>query len=175
MTPDAFYTRIVEPTIQYMAASPSIAIPATDAARVQVMAVAGQESRWQERRQLGVPLYPQRIGARSYWQFESPWGGPVAINDILQKTPVQIAAACKAFDITCDASSLYEACAWHDAIACVMARLLLWIDPAPLPAVGDTNGAWNYYCRNWRPGAPHPESWPAVYRDAMAAIGRLNQ
>ena len=54
MTPENFYRRIVEPTLQYMAASPTVAIPVTDAARVLVTAIAGQESGWQHRRQLGI-------------------------------------------------------------------------------------------------------------------------
>ncbi len=36
----------------------------------------------------------------------------------------------------------------------VFARLLLWTDAKPLPAIGDEQGAWDYYLRNWRPGKP---------------------
>lgn len=173
MTPEAFYSRIVEPTLQYMAGSPSIAIPVTDAARVLVMTIAGQESRWENRRQIGIGQYhPQSIGARGYWQFESTWGGPVALNDVMQKTPVQLATVCKMLEIPTDELTLYEACAWNDTLACAMARLLLWVDPAPLPAVGDKEGAWQYYLRNWRPGAPHRSTWDGLYDQSLAAIGR---
>lgn len=172
MNPDIFYTRIVAPTLDYMAASPSINVPVSASARVLVMAIAGQESRWAARRQVGLQeYYPQKVGARGYWQCESTWGGPVAINDVLQKTPVQIAAACKALDISCDAHALYEACAWNDTIACIMARLKLWSDPAPLPDYWDKGESWKYYLRNWQPGAPHPESWSGLHDQAMAAVG----
>jgi len=170
MTPETFFVRIVEPCLQYMATSPSIAIPVSDAARVLVLTIAGQESRWKDRRQIGMSYYPQKIGARGYWQFESTWGGPVAINDVLQSTPRQIETVCSALDIPCDEIALYEACAWNDTLACAMARLLLWSDPAPLPAVGDKDASWKYYERNWRPGAPHPETWPGLYDRARAAI-----
>lgn len=174
MTPDVFFARIVEPTLSYMAASPSISVPLSVSARVLVMTIAGQESMWAARRQIGIgEYYPQKVGARGYWQFESTWGGPVALNDVIQKTPVQLAAVCKMLDIPTDEHSLYEACAWNDTLACALARLLLWSDPAPLPAVGDKQGAWDYYIRNWRPGAPHPHTWDARYDSSLAAIGKL--
>jgi len=155
-----------------MAASPTIAIPVTASARVLVTTIAGQEGLWKHRRQIGISeYYPQKVGARSYWQFESTWGGPVALNDILQKTPHQIAAVCSYLDIQCDAHSLYEACAWNDMLACAMARLALWSDPAPLPDYWDKGAGWQYYVRNWKPGAPHPESWSGLHDQAMAAAG----
>lgn len=174
MTPEIFFPRIVEPTLQYMAGSPSIAIPVTDAARVLVMTIPGQESGgWQYRRQIGIgQYYPQKVGARGFWQFESPWGGPVAMNDVLQKAASQIQTVCRMLEIPCDKFTLYEAVAWNDTLACAMARLLLWIDPAPLPAVGDKEGAWQYYVRNWRPGAPHRGTWDGYYNQSLAAIGR---
>ena len=173
MTPENFFSRIVEPTLQYMAASPTIAIPVTDEARVLVMTIPGQESRWKERRQIGIgEYYPQKVGARGYSQFESTWGGPVAIDDVLQSTPRQIAAVCASLDIPCDRHSLYEACAWNDTLSCAMTRLLLWIDPRRLPAVGDKEGAWSYYLRCWRPGAPHRASWDGLYDQSLAAMGK---
>lgn len=161
MNPDIFFERIVEPTLQSMAASASIGIAASDSARVLVMAIAGQESRWVARRQIGGP-------ARSYWQFEK--GGGVA--GLFRVVPRQLAAVCAACDVTFDAATVFEAMAWHDTLACAMARLLLWSDPAPLPAVGDKDAGWQYYLRNWRPGAPHPESWAGVHDRALAAVGQ---
>lgn len=161
MTPELFFTRIVEPTLQYMAASPTVAIPVTDNARVLVMTIAGQESHWKNRRQIGGP-------ARSYWQFER-YGG---VAELFQKTPRQLGAVCTALDIPYDPTVVFEAMAWNDMLACVMARLLLWGDPAPLPMLGDKIAGWQYYLRNWRPGAPHPETWSALYEQALAAIGR---
>jgi len=161
MTPDTFFTRVVQPTLRWMADSPGLAIPATDSARVLLMAIAGQESRWAARRQIGGP-------ARSYWQFEL--GGGVA--GLFRVAPGQLRAVCAACDVAFDAATVFEAMAWHDTLACAMARLLLWTDPAPLPAVGDKDMGWQYYLRCWRPGVPHPESWPGLYDQSLAAIGR---
>ena len=171
MTPDLFFDRIVNPTLFMMAASPTIAIPRSKQADVLVTAIAGQESEWKHRRQIGISTYyPQKVGARGYWQFESTWGGPVALNDVMQSTKWQIGMICDSLDIPCDEHALYEACAWNDTLACAMARLLLWIHPAPLPAVGDKEGSYLYYLRQWRPGSPHPELWPSRYDKALAAI-----
>lgn len=174
MDPRIFFKTIVEPTLQWMAGSPAINVPLSVSGRILVVAVAGQESRWKDRRQIGITsYYPQRVGARSYWQLESTWGGPVAINDVIVKTPRQLASVCGALDIPVDEMALYEACAWNDTLACAMARLNLWQDPAPLPAAGDKEGAWQYYVRNWKPGVPHRSSWDAVYDQSVAAVSAL--
>jgi hypothetical protein len=159
MTPDVFCTRIVDPPLALIVTLPEIKLPPSDEARVAVLTIAGQESNWQHRRQIGGP-------ARSYWQFEK--GGGVA--ELFQKTPRQLAAICAALDIPFDLSTVFEAMAWNDTLACTMARLLLWQDRAPLPAIGDKQAAWQYYLRNWRPGAPRPEAWPGNYDKALAAI-----
>lgn len=159
MDPNAFYIRIVAPTLTYMAASPSISIPANDDAKVLVMTIAGQESRWKERRQIGGP-------ARSYWQFEQ--GGGVA--GLFRVTPRQLGAVCASLDIPYDDDVVFEAMAWNDTLACAMARLLLWTDEVRLPAVGDKEGAWQCYLRTWRPGMPHRESWDGLYDQSIAAI-----
>lgn len=57
-----------------------------------------------------------------------------------------------------------------DQLACATARLLFWLDPHPLPEVGDGNGAWACYLRTFRPGKPRPEAWPADYAVASAAL-----
>ena len=120
MTPDLFFRRVVEPTLQYMAASPSISIPVNDDARVLVMTIAGQESRWKERRQIGGP-------ARSYWQFEK--GGGVAGLFSHPASKAKLGTLCAAFDIPYDPDVVFEAMAWCDPLACGMARLLLLTDP----------------------------------------------
>lgn len=161
MTPDAFRARIVEPTLQYMAASPGIAIPVTDAARVLVMTIAGQESRWTHRRQIGGP-------ARGYWQFER--GGGVVGVLTHPATQLKARAICGTLDIPSDYDTVYEALAWNDTLACTFARLLLWSDPVALPIVGDKDGGWEYYLRTWRPGMPHPETWADLYDQSLATI-----
>lgn len=130
--------------------------------RVLCMAIAGQESNWQYRRQIGGP-------ARSYFQFEE--GGGVAGVLKHPASASRIRNVCDALDIPCTVPTVYEAMAWNDHLAVAMTRLLLWTDPAALPALGDQVGAWHYYERLWRPGAPRPASWPVNYATAMALAG----
>lgn len=159
MNPALFYRRIGQPTLLMMAEMPDIKLPVSDKASVLLMAIAGQESNWQHRRQIGGP-------ARGFWQFEK-FGG---VAEVMQKTPKQLTAVCALLDIPYDITTIFEAMAWNDTLACVMARLLLWQDPRALPEVGDKDGAWAYYLRNWRPGAPHPAAWSALYDKAIAAV-----
>lgn len=161
MTPENFYQRIVAPTLAMMA-GPPFNIPVTPSGNIQTMAIAGQESQWMYRRQIGGP-------ARSYWQFEK--GGGVAGVLSHPATSLKAKALCGPLDIECEIATVYEAMAWNDTLACGMARLLLWTDPHALPAVGDKNAAWDYYIRNWRPGMPHQHTWAARYDAAVAAVG----
>jgi hypothetical protein len=60
----------------------------------------------------------------------------------------------------------------NDLLALVFARLLLYSDPAAMPAVGDYDEAWKLYAvRTWRPGKPHRDSWNGYYDEARAALG----
>lgn len=161
MKPDLFLSAIVDPTLKWLASS--LKIPVNDQARVLVMTIAGQESAWKYRRQIGGP-------ARSFWQFERHGG----VAEVFQKQPDKLSAVCAVAEIPFDPDTVYEAMAWNDLLACSMARLLLWGDPAPLPALGDKEGAWDTYILNWRPGAPHHDTWSGLYDQSVAAIGSSN-
>jgi hypothetical protein len=126
-------------------------------ARVMLLAIAAQETGWTQRRQVGGGP------ARSYWQFEL--GGGVA--GVLAQQPDRIKRVCQRLDIPVAPSAIFEAMAWNDYLAIAMARLLLWTDPAPLPAIGQADAAWAYYLRLWRPGKPRPDDWAASYARAQ--------
>ncbi len=157
MTPKSLLIDSVDPALALLEQVATIKPSAQ--ARVLVMAIAGQESAWKERRQIGGP-------ARSFWQFEK--GGGVA--GLFRVTPKQLAAVCAELYVPCNPTDVFEAMAWNDVLAAAMARLLLWTDAAPLPNYGDVEGSWAYYQRNWRPGAPHPDVWPGRYGTAMGLV-----
>lgn len=159
MKTEYFMQFIVEPAMILM--EDVARIPASDEAAVMLMAIAGQESAWAHRVQVGGP-------ARSYWQFEGRYGG---VGEVFAKTPNQLRAVCGELDFEYTIDVVFAAMAWNDLLGCAMARLLLWQDPAKLPALGEVDVAWEYYRRNWRPGAPHPESWSARYAEAMRLLG----
>lgn len=131
------------------------------AARAQLLAIGLQESGFERRQQVGGP-------ARSYWQFEQGGG----IQGVLSHpaTSGYARAFCGLRAVAPVASDVYGAFLSDDLLACAFARLLLWTDAAPLPALGDRQGAWDYYQRNWRPGKPHREHWDAHYAEAMNLV-----
>lgn len=156
MTPRNLLINAIDPALSLLA---GIGIVSDVRARVLIMAIAGQESAWVERRQIGGP-------ARGFWQFEK--GGGVA--GLFRVAPDALKAVCAELLIPFNAADVFEAMAWNDVLAASMARLLLWSDPLPLPDFGDVHAGWNCYERNWRPGAPHPDVWPGRYGTAVGLV-----
>lgn len=159
MTPTAFRDVVLEPGLSFLASVTGM--PSDDRERVLLLAIAGQESGLASRRQIGGP-------ARSFWQFERGGGVRGVLNH--PASAHRIVQLCAALEIPADEATVYEALAWSDHLAVAMARLLLWTDAAPLPAVGDEAAGWSYYARNWRPGKPRPDAWAARYQAAVAAV-----
>lgn len=155
MLPQPFHNGIVVPACSRL-------VPDHDSAeaRVMLMAIAGQESAWSVRVQTPVGF------ARSYWQCEKN-GAVMAVltNDLTRDRIVNFA---RSIDIPPGIDTIYEAIAWNDPLACMLARLNLLLDPPPLPALGDKQAAWECYERVWRPGTPRPDTWDDRY--AMAIV-----
>ena len=135
-------------------------------ARVLLLAVGLQESRMTYRRQLGGP-------ARGLWQFEvgtpETRGGVTGVL-LHPASRNYLVSICTARELRPEAHAIYEQLEHDDVLAAIVARLLLWTDPAPLPAVTDADAAWAYYLRTWRPGKPHPETWHMLHARARAAV-----
>lgn len=135
------------------------------AARVMLLAIGLQESRFVHRRQIGGP-------ARGFWQFEKGGG----VRGVLTHAASASLArqVCEVRGVAPTSAAVYAQLESDDVLAAAFARLLLWTDPARLPDVGDSKGGWDLYARTWRPGKPHPETWPAMYAQALAAVGDSN-
>ncbi|WP_315136921.1 hypothetical protein [Achromobacter marplatensis] len=133
----------------------------TAAARVMLLAIGLQESRFVHRRQIGGP-------ARGFWQFEKSGG----VRGVLLHTSTreQAQAVCKARGVPATAGAVYEALDQDDVLAAAFARLLLWSDPKALPPIDAEAAAWALYQRTWRPGKPHPETWSTLYRQSVAEV-----
>lgn len=143
----------------------------SDNARVQMLAQGLQESKWIYRYQ--VLDDPNKKGpARSFFQMER--GG--AITNVLNHTSVRDLArkACVFCGVQPTPSEVWHAVENNDLLAGIFARLELWTDPHPLPALGDADGAWALYLRCWRPGKPHPKEWPANYSRSLQLIESIN-
>jgi hypothetical protein len=132
----------------------------TPQAEVMLLAIGLQESGFQTRQQVGGP-------ARSFWQFEKGGGVRGVLSCVDTKTMAQMVCVHRGIPPTPD--SVYARMLDDDLLGCAFARLLLYSDPAPLPAIGDVSGSWAYYKNNWRPGKPRPADWPANYAQARKA------
>jgi hypothetical protein len=130
-------------------------------ATVLLLAIGLQESRFQHREQIGGP-------ARSFWQFER--GGGVTGVLTHPYTARYAQAACVLRGVAPTREAVYARMLDDDLLGCAFARLLLYSDPHPLPALGHASAAWAYYVENWRPGKPHPDSWGGLYSEAIAAV-----
>ena len=133
----------------------------TPEARVMMVAIALQESRFKYRAQIGGP-------ARCYFQFEL-MGGVLGV--LTHSSSREYASqVCKRMDYESNRTIVYSSIADNGALAACFARLLLWTDPRALPRVDDPGAAWDTYIRNWRPGKPHPDTWPDLHAQARAHV-----
>lgn len=140
----------------------------TPEARVLLNAIGLQESRFTARKQAGGGP------ARGFWQFEQ--GTPATRGGITGVCLHRIAGP-YARDLAqklgheFDPRRLWQGVETDDVLAAGMARLLLLTDARRLPAVSDAQGAWECYAeRTWRPGKPHPETWPAFHQEARCFV-----
>lgn len=134
----------------------------SDPARVMLLAIGLQESRLTYRRQIGGP-------ARGLWQFERG-GGVVGV--LRHKASADLAdSVCAERGVEPTPERVYAALEFDDLLACAFARLLLWTDSRPLPAMNaNPEAAWQYYIRNWRPGKPHRQTWDRFHAEAVDAV-----
>lgn len=115
---------------------------------VMLLAITRQEDPDQHRRQW--PTGP----ARSLWQAEQGGG---MVTGLLRYRVESIrewaTGLCVVRGVAPAAPDVWKAIEHDDILAAGLARLLLYTDPARLPALGDESGAWELYLRTWRPGA----------------------
>jgi hypothetical protein len=161
MTPDTFLKNVIDPTLRWL---PAIGVVASagNEARLQLLAIAGQESNWTARVQGGGGP------AHGFWQFEG--GDMSGTAEVLRVAPRDVQRVCDGLGIVCNRPAVYEELAENDMLACAMARLLLHSDPKPLPELGDEDGGWECYVRNWHPGAPSRERWTSVYATSLNLV-----
>lgn len=153
MSPELFYNSILAPIAPVLLDTPK--------SRCLMLAIAGHESGWNTRLQIGGP-------ARSFWQIEE--NGALADVMAHERAHLVLAEICDELCIPLTSNIIFEALAWNDTLAYTVARLTLLIDPMPLPAVGDAAGSYAYYLRNWRPGKVNAPSWAGIYAQSAACL-----
>lgn len=121
----------------------------SERAVAMLLAIGRQESLFQHRVQVRGP-------ARGFWQFEQGTpgtrGGVTGVF-LHHHTSGYARAAATVRGVEATPGAVYHAIAADAVLAAAFARLLLWTDPYPLPAVGDERASFELYIRTWRPGA----------------------
>jgi hypothetical protein len=141
-------------------------IPDTLSARRFLLAIALQESALAHRRQVvagGAEAGP----ASSFWQFEQG-GGCKGVLTHYRAAPI-MKAACVDFNVQPTPAGLWEAMRYHDIVAAIVARLLIYTLPSKLPATPEAG--WAQYISGWRPGKPHPHTWADNWALATSIVG----
>jgi len=132
----------------------------TPESRVLLLAIGMQESRFLHRKQINGP-------ARGFFQFEEGGG----VRGVLKHPSTKRIIQDVIFKLGIPADECYNCLAEDDDLAAAFARLLLYTDLKPLPALNsDPSESWNYYMRTWRPGKPHRETFDAFLLHAREAV-----
>jgi hypothetical protein len=158
MTPAELLTTAIIPALTFLNLD-------SPQARHQLLAIALQESEIKHRRQ--VTASGKEDGpAVSFWQFEKGGG----CKGVLTHTAVEgrMRAACAAHGVAATPAALWEAMKTNDVLGAIAARLLLYTLPNKLP-MASVDG-WNQYIAAWRPGKPHPETWPDHWHTAGRVV-----
>ena len=135
---------------------------ASPEARAMLLAIGLQESGFRYRRQL--PNGP----ARGFWQFEMSGGVAEILTTPATKPIIEPIVAM--FRFVPSPAACHEAIQNHDVLAACFARLLLWVDPRPMPSALEAEKGWQIYLRNWRPGKPHPATWAGNFDRAWQVV-----
>ena len=110
--------------------------------------------------------------ARGLWQFERKGG----VAEILTSSDTKDIAIpiCKMFLIDPNINAVHAALGFHDVLAAVFARLLLWRDSRPMPTPLEAVKGYSIYLRNWRPNpdaaAAHAKDWPGNFNTAWNVV-----
>ncbi len=140
----------------------------TPQARVMLLAIGLQESRFMFRFQKIAGRPYEKGPAKSFWQMER--GGGVLGVLTHQASKFLAQEICEKRDVAANSQAVWDAIEHDDVLAAAFARLLLWADSLRLPAVDDAAGAWTLYLRVWRPGRPHRASWDKFHNQARGQV-----
>lgn len=179
ITPADMLAKNVRPALKALPPAMS-----SERAAVMLVAIPGQESNLEHRWQVVDLSRPQVKGpARGLNQFElGKKGTGAGVWGVFEHAASRywLKTVCDARGVAFEPRAIWLALETDDHLAVCVARLLLFTDPRPLPELGDVEGAWRYYLRNWRPGAytngtaatraKLRAKWGGHYARALAAV-----
>ena len=160
--------KVIDPALAELAAS---GIRATDAARAMLYAAGLQESNLSARFQaMPAESVVHKGAGRGLWQMR-----PDDVSRVLtdNSTRERSETSANKYVGSVNPHAVWETLEYDDVLAAIFARLMLWPDPAALPAptVANEQAAWDYYVRCWRHSPPREQSWAANWRAAVENVG----
>lgn len=142
-----------------------LGIKDTPAARRLSLAIALQETRLKNRRQVvagGAEAGP----AVSFWQFERAGGCRGVLTH--RSSAAMMKAICEIYNVQAAEAGLWTAMQYQDIVAAAAARLLIYTLPS---AMAQTQAeGWEQYIAAWRPGKPHESTWTEHWATAGDAV-----
>jgi hypothetical protein len=130
-------------------------------ARILLLAIGLTESGFETRLQISGP-------ARGFWQFEL-YGGCEEFYSSLKLRKFRDAALELGF-VARPGATYGLIGNGADHLACLMARAILWLEPKPLPSIGDVDEAYRQYRARWRPGKPSKARFVRSYETAIEVV-----
>lgn len=149
-------------------------VPASDEADCLSLAIKRQESGPNAVRDQGDPAVTGP--ATGLWQFEKTGGVWEVLNSPKIAPIFRDLCARVGIDPVADTVWRFFTTPQSDELAAAAARLVMYLDPAPLPPVSLSSAgvALDYYLRRWRP-AKNPKREADFIRDAWPAAVRIIQ
>lgn len=163
MSPELFLRLAIRPALELLP-SPMRGTRA----EAMILAICLQESKLSARRQISRLTNRPTGPARGFPQFET-----IGVAGVLQHRASQSHALrlCHVLRVPPDVLTVHAAIEHNDVLAAGFARLNLWTHRDPLPPATEPAAGWRIYLEVWRPGAPHPETWPEHWSRAWATTG----
>lgn len=165
MSPDLFLTTIIDPALELIATigGPK---PTDDVRRFELCISLQEAGRDLKARYQNSPANTPGP-ARGRWQMEQ--GGGVQGVLTHQASRTLAATLCGVLEVAPNPGAVWRALEGHDLLAAGFARLLIWTDPNPVPVTAQQG--WDCYAKRlWRPGQPHPDTWPENWKTADVTV-----
>lgn len=102
--------------------------------------------------------------AHGLWQFELAGTAGVIRHSASAR---YVDTVCYLLGVPVFVQTIYKEFLTNDVLACAFARLLLYTDAAPLPALHQPLEAAHYYKRTWKPGAYREQDFINNYKQVM--------
>lgn len=163
MTPEEFYHTVLTPALNKIEKfAPDM--PRSRALEVLMTSISGVEANWTDRAQSPSGM-AHGLFQMQQNDIEDIMANPASraiFEQGMEEWGIKTPTAEHLFGILASAEG--------DSMAVFLARLNLWCDPHPIPAVDVEQEMYAYYLDTWRPGVKPPARFAWAYGQALIAV-----